>query len=549
MDICGNIRKYFGLKKSSVLLVFFIYFLFILGSTHCHRDNKINKNIILITLDTLRADHVSAYGSDFVETPNIDFFTESGIIFQNCYSPIPITLPAHASLFYSQPPHKLKVYNNGQILPEKIPFPSLASLFGKNGYDTAAFVSLGVLKSNFRLNSGFNLYEDSFPEERWYLNAAEVNKKVFSWLNQPHSKPFFVWIHYSDPHDPYAPPTLSPDFRVYLNGQFHSEFCLQKKEIIQCEFNLSPGENTINLISLHDFPVPRDDYRISLNDFEPEEKEDLKFTYNNLTFYQQGDKQSAFIKKDGQIKISNSGSQTKWTLRFQGNINLFPSEMSEAYKEEVEYLDSEIGKLTDYLKKTGLLENSTIVLVGDHGEGLGEHYSELGEIYYGHIHYLYTFHTRIPLIIYDASFKKNPLKITNVSTLMDIAPTLLKWTNISIPSSFTGKNLLNLNKTVKTEDVIFFETYSPESVADRFGLLHYPWLLIFTPTEINYELFNLQSDPMQQKNIYPSHQDHLLTQELRQRINTRARDILSTKTEVQFDQKSREILKSLGYIK
>ena len=544
-----NIGKYFRQKKYSCLVYLVFFLLLIFGSTHCHRNKKIDKNIILITLDTLRADHVSVYGSEHIKTPHIDFFAESGIIFQNCYSPIPITLPAHASLFYSQPPHELKLYNNGQILQEKIPAPSLAFLFDQKGYDTAAFVSLGVLKSRFRLNSGFNFYEDSFPEERWYLNAGEVNKKVISWLNQPHEKPFFLWIHYSDPHDPYAPPNLSSDFRVKLNGQIHSEYCLQKKEIIQCEFDLNPGENTIDLVCLKEFPTPRDDYRISLNDFEPEENEFLKFIFKNLTFYHEGDKQSAFIKKEGQIKIFNSGSKMKWTLRFQGNINLFPSEMSEGYKSEVKYLDSEIGRLTEHLRKTGFLEKSTIVLVGDHGEGLGEHYSELGELYYGHIHYLYTFHTRIPLIIYDASFKTNPLNITKPSTLVDIAPTLLKWTNISIPSSYMGKNLMELHKTNKTDDVIFFETYSPESTADRFGLLHFPWLLIFTPDNNLYQLYDLQNDPMQQKNIYPSYQDHVLTQELIQKINTQARNILSTKTEIQLDQKSREILKSLGYIK
>ncbi|MBN2244726.1 MAG: sulfatase [Candidatus Aminicenantes bacterium] len=536
-------------KKYSYLVYPVFFLLLIFGSTHCHQNRKIVKNIILITLDTLRADHVSAYGNEYAETPNIDILAESGIIFDTCYSPIPITLPAHASLFHSLPPHELKVYNNGQILPEIKPSPSLASVFNQKGYDTAAFVSLGVLKSHFRLNSGFDVYDDKFPEERWYLTASEINKKVFSWLDQPHPKPFFLWIHYSDPHDPYAPPTLAHDFRIDLNGRVHSEFCLQKREIITCEFELIPGENTIDLVSLNEFPVPRDDYRISLNDFEPEDSDCLKVMYRNLTFYHQGDRQSAFIKKTGQIKIFNSGSKMKWILRFQGNINLFPSEMSEGYINEVKYLDSEIGKLTEHLRETGLLENSTIVLVGDHGEGLGEHYSELGERYFGHIHYLYTFHTRIPLIISDTSFKSTPLRITEPATLMDIAPTLLKWTDLSIPSAFKGKDLMDLKSSLPTTDVLFFETYSPEAVADRFGLQSYPWLLIYTPGGMIYELYDLQKDPKQQNNIYPSFQDNILIRELTQKLNTRVRNILATKTEVEFDQNSREILRSLGYIK
>ena len=426
MDICSNYQKYSRLKKIQFFLYLAFIFLTLFSFIHCQRNDKIKKNVILITLDTLRADHVSAYEGKYAATPHIDFFAESGIIFQNCYSPIPITLPAHASLFYSQPPHTLKVYNNGQIMPDKISSPSLVSLFARKGYNTAAFVSLGVLKSHFKLNEGFNHYEDNFPEERWYLNAAEINERVLSWLNIHHQEPFFLWIHYSDPHDPYAPPTLPPDFRIKLNGRLHSEFCLQKREIIQCEFELKPGENIIDFESMSDFPVPRDDFRISLNDFEHKENDSLSFIYENLTFYHSGDKQSVFIKQYGRIKIINSGGKTKWTLRFQGNINLFPSEMSEAYKHEVEYLDTQIGKLTDHLRKMNLLEKSTILLVGDHGEGLGEHYSDLGEIYYGHIHYLYTFHTRVPLIIYDTSFSTNHLKIKNPLTIMDIAPSLLK---------------------------------------------------------------------------------------------------------------------------
>jgi len=549
LDTCDNTEKKVRVKKPVYFIYLIIFLLALLGTYHCHQNKKTDKNIILITLDTLRADHVSALGGKYAETPNIDFFAEEGIIFQNCYSPIPITLPAHACLFFSQPPHMLEVYNNGQIIPENISSPSIASLFDRKGYDTAAFVSLGVLKSHFRLNEGFDIYEDSFPEKRWYLNAAEINKRVFSWLDEPHHNPFFLWIHYSDPHDPYAPPTLPPDCRIHLNGRFHSEFCLQKKEIIHCEFELIPGENIIDIESLSEFPIPRDDFRISLNDFVPEEKDRLNINYENLTFYHQGDKQSVFIKNRGRIKIFNSGNKTKWTLRFQGNINLFPSEMSEAYKNEVEYLDSEIGKLTGHLRKMRLLENSTIVLVGDHGEGLGEHYSDLGEKYFGHIHYLYTFHTKIPLIIYDASLKTNPLTVKKTFTLMDLAPTLLKLTDLSIPSSYVGKNKLNLKSTVNTSDTIFFETYTPEAIADRFALLEYPWLLIFTPEKIVYELYDLQNDPLQQENIYSSHKVHPIPKELIQKINNRARDILSTKKEVQLDQKSREMLKSLGYIK
>lgn len=549
MDTCGNNQKKFRLVKSSYWLYSGFTLLVLLASFHCRPNKTVTKNIILITLDTLRADHVSLYGTKCAKTPNIDFFAESGVYFQNFYSPIPITLPAHAAIFYSQPPHNLKVYNNGQLIPEKMPSPSLAYWLSQNGYETAAFVSLGVLKSHFKLNQGFDCYEDSFPQERWYLNAAEINERVLTWLNKPHRDPFFLWIHYSDPHDPYAPPVLSPDFRIYLNGKIHSELCLQKNEIINCAFELNPGENTIEFEALNKFPIPRDDFRISLNDFEPEENDFLKLMYEDLTFYRRANKQSVFIKQNGRIKIQNSGSNIKWKLRFQGNLNLFPEEMSEGYKNEVEYLDSQIGELTEYLEKSELLENSIVVLAGDHGEGLGEHYLDRGEIYFGHIHYLYTFHTRVPLIIYDASLRNKSKKIKQFCTLNDIAPTLLKMIDLPIPSNYYGNDLLNFNSSGESPEDVFFETYTPEAAADKFALLRNPWLLVFTPETSTYELYDLQNDPRQQENIYIRFQDNPLIQELIKEINHQARKILSTKTEIQFDQKSREILKSLGYIK
>ena len=155
----------------------------------------------------------------------------------------------------------------------------------------------------------------------------------------------------------------------------------------------------------------------------------------------------------------------KWNMRFQGNINLFPEEMSRAYKIEVEYLDSQIGKLTEYLEKNGLLENSIVVLAGDHGEGLGEHFLDRGEIYFGHIHFLYTFHTRVPLIIYDTSLKNRSKKIKQFCTLSDIAPTLLKMIDLPVPSNYSGNDLLNLNGPGESFEDVFFETYTPEAAA------------------------------------------------------------------------------------
>ncbi|MGB6864160.1 MAG: sulfatase-like hydrolase/transferase, partial [Candidatus Aminicenantaceae bacterium] len=215
-------------KKTA--MIFWLVVLFLSGviSTESCKLQKqdVPLNVILITLDTQRADYISAFNSAKASTPNIDSLAGKGIIFTNCYSPIPITVPAHGSLFYSLLPHDLTLYNNGQIFKNEKKLTSLAQIFKKRGYRTAGFVSLGVLSAKFRLADGYDTYIDRHPENRWYLHAEEVNDRVFPWLDKNRENRFFVWIHYSDPHDPYAPPSIPPDLRISFNGQFYTDLCL-----------------------------------------------------------------------------------------------------------------------------------------------------------------------------------------------------------------------------------------------------------------------------------------------------------------------------------
>ena len=142
------------------------------------------ENILLVTLDTQRADHISAYDPSRAATPNIDLLAREGVLYRNAYSLIPITVPSHASLFFSEPPHRIRNYNNGQTIPARRSRPSFVNLFRKKGFATAAFVSLGVLSSEFGLEQGFEDYVDEFPPDRWYLSAGEVNARVFPWLER-----------------------------------------------------------------------------------------------------------------------------------------------------------------------------------------------------------------------------------------------------------------------------------------------------------------------------------------------------------------------------
>ena len=125
-------------KKATVLFwCVVLFFSGVISTESCKLQKQDDPlNVILITLDTQRADYISAVNSTKALTPNIDSLAGKGIIFENCYSPIPITGPAHASLFYSLLPHELNLYNNGQVFNNEKNLMSIAQIFKKKGYKT-----------------------------------------------------------------------------------------------------------------------------------------------------------------------------------------------------------------------------------------------------------------------------------------------------------------------------------------------------------------------------------------------------------------------------
>jgi len=536
-------------RQTSLLIVLslFISGLLIFTIIKFTRSHQKKRRIILITLDTQRYDYISAYDPEKAKTPNIDSLAEKGTLFESCYAEVPITLPSHASIFYSLPPHKLQIYNNGQILPKKKDLLSLAEIFLQKGFNTAAFVSLGVLKSQFGLNNGFNTYDDKFPGNRWYLNAEEVNSKVFPWLESQKDNNFFLWIHYSDPHLPYAPANLPPDLSIFLNDTIHSQLCIQKGEKHSLQFNLTHGKNIISFKVLNNFPEQRDDYRIRLKNTKFINTEELELKFIELLLYDNNDQKNMLIKEKGHISILNKGKDRQFTLKFEGDLNLYPFEQTELYKKEVEYMDKQIGELIKTLNSHDLYKNTIILLTGDHGEGLGENKTNLGEQYFGHIHYLYSIYMKVPLII-TKPFSSSPGKrIRTPVELKDIAPTILGIMGWKKKKYHSGKDLY-LSKN-QVNSLIFEETYTPEAIYDRFAALNFPWHLIFTPSEQHYELFNLQTDADEKINIYQKMKNLDEIKRLQSTLKQHALDILNQKKEIKIDKKNLEMLKSLGYIK
>ncbi len=169
-------------------------------------------NLVLVSVDTLRADHLSSYGATFIRTPHMDRLASEGVLYENVSTVAPTTLPAHASLFTGLTPLAHGVHDNvGFYLDDRL--PTLAEHLKGQGYDTAAFVGAFVLDSRFGLDRGFDLYDDDveggeediasgFVAQR---RGAEVLESALAWVGSrgETAGPFFAFVHFYDPHTPY----------------------------------------------------------------------------------------------------------------------------------------------------------------------------------------------------------------------------------------------------------------------------------------------------------------------------------------------------------
>jgi arylsulfatase A-like enzyme/Tfp pilus assembly protein PilF len=164
------------------------------------------RHVVLISLDTCRADHLSCYGYAQPTTPHIDALARQGYLFSHAFTPIPMTLPAHASMLTGTiPPHHGKHENKDvHFDPSHV---TLAALLKTKGYRTGAFVGSQILNGRFGLNRGFDTYNDRFAQRgQSERRAEEVNRVAFAWLEKQKDNPVFLFLHYYDPHDAYDPP-------------------------------------------------------------------------------------------------------------------------------------------------------------------------------------------------------------------------------------------------------------------------------------------------------------------------------------------------------
>ena len=236
--------------------------LLLLGFVSCQRAGRNAEtapralrplNLVVVTIDTLRPDHLGCYGYQKIETPAIDGIARTGVLFENAVTQTPLTPPSHASIFTGLYPTKHHVRNTGGfILPASS--TTLAAILQQRGWHTAAFVSSAVLKKLFGFNQGFAVYDDQMPRpgnSREFLedperSAGDTIDRALQWLGTQSGKPYFLWVHLYDPHMPYRPP--EPFKQQYRERPYDGEIAYADHELarlLDAVRKKSPADKTL----------------------------------------------------------------------------------------------------------------------------------------------------------------------------------------------------------------------------------------------------------------------------------------------------------------
>lgn len=400
----------------------------------CDTKEKSVRHIILISIDTCRADYLSCYGFNKKTTPNIDAFAKEGVLFERCISPVPLTLPAHSSILTGTNPVNHGVHDNLDytLAPENI---TLAERFKEHGFTTGAIVSTFVLNRKFEMNQGFDTYDDTFrnPIESFIeteRRGDEASQIACEWIEEHKSENFFLFLHYYDPHDAYWPP-------------------------------------------------------------EP------------------------------------------FLSRYRDDL----------YAGEIAFTDHCIKRVLDKLKASHIYEDALIIITGDHGEGLNDH----GERRHGYLIYQESIH--VPLIIRFPKGQFGHEHISETVGLIDLVPTICRWTGIEPPPDAAGLDLIAFLENPPAEDrFLYSESFTPTKYgcSSLLALTSGQWKYIQSTTP---ELYDLQKDPGEQNNLIEQEAKRArLYQDELKRLLTQQVRTTAGRSEGLLDENSRKKMESLGYV-
>jgi arylsulfatase A-like enzyme len=444
------------------------------------------RNLILIVVDTLRADHIGAVGGP-VPTPTMDALAASGVLFSQARSHIPTTGPSHGSMFTSLLPSEHGTRGNSQTLDDAN--LTLAEALGAQGWHTAAFVSLGVLQDRFGFDQGFDEYSNWF-QGRWWKSGEVINSEVLRWIERASDDPLFLFLHYSDPHTPYAPPDY--DYPLVTLSYAQAELARMKADARaeRVSLTLQPGANDIELMPPEG--VERDTLGCGLVTPSVPGVE-VHFSKGEDFLPGLGDGSiPPFGTLPTVIRLVNpTPDPLPITLDVTTRINLPPDAWPEWYGREVAFLDAKLGRVVDALKRQGLWEDSVVVLTADHGEGLGQH--DLQQ----HIEQLYDTLLRVPLIVAAPGLLPEGEVVDLPVQHVDLLPTVLDLLGVPSDRPMRGRSLVPIARgdAPATPVPILGETHRPEARRDQRSLVFNGFKYIVDTGTGAEELYALADDP------------------------------------------------------
>jgi membrane-anchored protein YejM (alkaline phosphatase superfamily) len=492
-------------KRKVVKVWFYPVVLALLLMQACATGGKVEKqNLVLITLDTTRSDYVDTGEGAFAFTPSLKRFAQKSAVFKRAYTPITQTLPAHLSILTGRYPHENGVFSNNYMFDHR--HPMLQQVYKEKGYRTAAVVSLGTISADTGIGEGFDQYIEGLNEKDvFFATAQQVTAEGIKLLKQLKKDPFFLFLHYSDPHSPYAPPGANVSFRIELDGREFTRLNAFRGAILRARIPLSGGRHHIRFIAEADEKT-FDGFVLR----HLKAGKNRKVTYSNIQYSRQLYGGSHVIKGvEGSMTVSGGGP---------GHLALFqviPSLTWKAahhlYRLEVEYMDRQVGNFLSVLEKEGLMKRTAVVIVGDHGEGLGER-----DRYFGHVRYLNRQFIQVPLMIYLPG--KKPVQVDDPVSHIHIAPTLLQYMAAKHPDFPPQHSLLDLiepgpgaekNKVGRKNrrGPVYSFAFNPSAIEDKLSIISWPYQCITVrgPTaESEREYYHLALSTSHRKwDMYP----------------------------------------------
>lgn len=495
-------------RKYALALVLVLVVSFTVGLAQT--DNAANnakripppKHIVILLCDTLRWDYVSAYGTRKSLTPNIDALADEGLLFKNAHTVAPCSAPAYTTLFSAQFPFEHGVTNNAQLLPDDISY--LPEDLHNLGFYTAAFVSNYYCSANFGFKRGFDTFKslDEVGKHSW-----TIAKKLLPWLERwkPDKQPLFLFVSYMDLHEPYSLPYAPHWLRIRLDDRIVSESsCPDLQTIQRMQLSLSPGIHKLTferiLPPLREGWKPK--YRFTPYSWSSLLKAGVEIELTGNVNNRKEDVRAGTVSwtSTGFPVIATLKNPTDKTISGELVMQLFRrynvEEIQTIYPRSIEFLDHEIGRVINALRKKGVLDDTLIILLSDHGEGLGDHGLK------GHIEQLYDSLMHVPLIMRYPPFGKG-VTIDELVSIIDLSPTILDSLGKSPPPGYSQSLLQTIRDgSPPGRQWVLAETSPPEA-AKRLTCLRTPTTkLIVNHTNKRIEFYDLVSDPSESKNQY-----------------------------------------------